>query len=232
MCASDASGTWEVENYGGGSYGTMTLDQATTNSVNTVYAQLISEVGPERVKDMLEKLGFAPKYGEEEIEAMCSQALGGALDVTPLEQARAYAAMANQGVLPTVTPVLYITDSEGDCIVEFVERKGDCEKDYKEPEEVDRVVSANVAERPHRIVDPRRRKWNRDRGEHRQAGRRQDGNVAGEPRRLVRRLHDRTDHRSVGRLSTRPGPGWKERYGGRRRCVHALLRRYPRPANR
>ena len=65
----EADGTWEVENYGGGSYGTMTLDQATTNSVNTVYAQLISEVGPERVKDMIEDLGFAPKFGEEEIAA-------------------------------------------------------------------------------------------------------------------------------------------------------------------
>ena len=75
----------------------MTLDQATTNSVNTVYAQLISEVGPERVKDMLEELGFAPKYGEEEIKPYCSNALGGALDVTPLEQARAYAAHGERG---------------------------------------------------------------------------------------------------------------------------------------
>jgi penicillin-binding protein 1A len=139
----EADGTWEVENYGGGSYGTMTLDQATTNSVNTVFAQLISEVGPERVRDTIEALGFSPKYGEEEIEPFCSNALGGALDVTPLEQARAYAAMAGEGVLPRVTPVLYITDSEGNCIKEYVPRKGDCQEEVKR--EPDRVVDANAA---------------------------------------------------------------------------------------
>ncbi|MGH2753005.1 MAG: transglycosylase domain-containing protein [Actinomycetota bacterium] len=143
LCESD--GSWEVENYGGSSYGTITLDQATTNSVNTVYAQLISEVGPERVKDTVEDFGFAPKYGQKEIGAFCSQALGGALDVTPLEQARAYAGFAGQGLLPKVTPVLYITDSEGNCIKEYVERRGDCEIERKsEPERVVDANSANV----------------------------------------------------------------------------------------
>jgi len=51
--------------------------------------------------------------------------------------------MAGQGQLPKVTPVLYITDSDGNCIVEFVERKGDCEEEHKN--EPDRVVDANDA---------------------------------------------------------------------------------------
>jgi membrane peptidoglycan carboxypeptidase len=95
-----------VENYGGSSYGTMTLDQATTNSVNTVYAQLIAQVGPEKVADMLEDLGFDQDNSTDKpdpIEPVCSLALG-TLDATPVQQARAYAALANGGVLPEVQP--------------------------------------------------------------------------------------------------------------------------------
>ena len=120
---------WEPTNYGEASYGTMTLDQATTQSVNTVYAQLIAEIGPEAVAEQVEELGFEPKFGAKEIEAACSLALGGATDVTPLEMARAYAAMAGRGRLPEVSPINYIEDSLGNCVREYRERKGPCEKE-------------------------------------------------------------------------------------------------------
>src|SRR5688500_5098686 len=106
---------WEVENFGGASYGSMTLDQATTNSVNAVYAQLISELGAEKVRDMVEEFGFAPKYGKEEIPANCSLALGGAETVTPMEMARAYAGFAGRGRLPQVMPIRYVIDAAGNC---------------------------------------------------------------------------------------------------------------------
>lgn len=120
---------WEPTNYGDASYGTLTLDEATTNSVNTVYAQLIAEIGPESVAEQLEELGFEPKFGADEIEAACSLALGGATDVTPLEMARAYAGMAGRGRLPEISPINYIEDSSGNCVREYRERKGECEKE-------------------------------------------------------------------------------------------------------
>ncbi|MDQ4024125.1 MAG: transglycosylase domain-containing protein [Actinomycetota bacterium] len=121
---------WDVENYGGSSYGTLDLKQATANSVNTVYAQLIAEIGPEAVADVLEDLGFG-KGGE--IEPYCSLALGGSsLDVTPLEMARAYAAIDAGGRLPEVTPVAWIEDSEGNCLWEYVQdRERECENEAK-----------------------------------------------------------------------------------------------------
>lgn len=106
---------WEVENFEGGSYGVITLDQATTSSVNTVYAQLVARVGPDLVRDTVEDFGFEPKAGEDEIAANCSLALG-TLDVTPLEMARAYAGFAGRGALPQVMPIRYIEDFEGDCV--------------------------------------------------------------------------------------------------------------------
>ena len=136
---------WEVSNYGGGSYGTVTLEDATTNSVNTVYAQLIHEVGPEKVVDMLGGFGFDREgtNAEREINPDCGLSLG-ILDVTPLEMARAYAAMANRGVLPEVMPITYIEDSEGNCVVEYVPSKRDCEEEPERSSE--RVMEENEAD--------------------------------------------------------------------------------------
>ncbi len=135
---------WEPTNFAEASYGSLTLDQATTNSVNTVYAQLIAEIGPDKVRDVVQELGFAPKFGLPEIEPRCSLALGGATDVTPLEMARAYAAMAGRGRLPEVMPINYIEDSLGNCVKEYREQKGDCEKETNP--QLRQVVAQNSAD--------------------------------------------------------------------------------------
>ena len=113
----DTCGTpaWQPENYGGSSYGTINLRTATTNSVNTVYAQLIAETGPEDVANLVTRFGFHPAPGENEIKPLCSLALGGSIDVTPLEMARAYAGFTNRGFLPEVNPVRYVKTNDNEC---------------------------------------------------------------------------------------------------------------------
>ena len=136
---------WEVENFGGASYGSMTLDQATTNSVNTVYAQLIAEVGASKVRDMVEEFGFAPKFGAKEIADNCSLALG-TLDVTPLEMARAYAGFAARGRLPEVMPIRYVVDSSGNCRA-FLPDIDEDECNVEAPEyEGEQVVDRNTVD--------------------------------------------------------------------------------------
>ena len=147
-CSGDEDGDgdldpWQPTNYGDASYGSMSLDQGTTNSVNTVYAQLIAEVGPEKVRDLVEEMGFAPKFGAPEIDDNCSLALG-TLDVTPMEMARAYAAFAGRGRLPEVTPIEYIEDSDGNCLKEYRPRKGRCSKE-EEPN-AKQVIEQNSAD--------------------------------------------------------------------------------------
>jgi len=105
---------WKVENFGNSSYGTVNLTAATANSVNTVYAQLIAEVGTEKVADMLETMGFEPKYGAPSIEPNCSLSLG-SYPTTTLEMTRAYAGLAGRGRLPQVMPIRYVVDSSGEC---------------------------------------------------------------------------------------------------------------------
>jgi penicillin-binding protein 1A len=139
-CYTDG-GPWEVDNYGGSSYGTLDLKQATANSVNTIYAQLIAEIGPEKVASLLEEMGF---NGGAEIPPTCSLSLGGSFDVTALDLARAYAAVDAGGVLPEITPVSYIEDSQGNCLIEYVPDKDrECETEAKNTGE--RVVDDDVA---------------------------------------------------------------------------------------
>lgn len=135
---------WEVDNYGGASYGTITLDQATTNSVNTVYAQLAAEVGPGKIAEVLEDFGFRPPRGRDEIPPECSLALG-VLDATPVEMARAYAGFAGRGLLPEVSPIRYVTDSDGDCLVAW-RAPEDLECDEQRDVKPARVAETNAVD--------------------------------------------------------------------------------------
>ncbi|MEA2476658.1 MAG: hypothetical protein QOC87_857 [Actinomycetota bacterium] len=134
-----------VNNFAGEQYGTITLDEATTNSVNTVFAQLIAQLGPDKVAATIAKFGFDRKgtAAEREVTPYCSLALG-SLDVTPMEMARAYSGFDAQGKLPPVTPIAYIKNSDGDCVKAFVSVKFDC-KDEVKPS-ISQAADANSTE--------------------------------------------------------------------------------------
>ena len=120
-------GVWEPENYGGSSYGTIDLVEATTDSVNTVYAELASEVGPSSVANLVKRFGFTGHNGAG-IEEVCSLALG-TLDVSPLEMARAYATFAARGVRPKVTPLQRVEGRSGRCLLGYgTPKKMKCKK--------------------------------------------------------------------------------------------------------
>ena len=115
LCAGP-EGVWQPENYGGSSYGMLDLNVATADSVNTVYAELISEVGPADVAALIERFGFTGTSGE--IPADCSLSLG-TLDVSVLEMARAYAGLAGRGALPKVTPIRWVEGRNGRCLLGY-----------------------------------------------------------------------------------------------------------------
>jgi penicillin-binding protein 1A len=86
---------WSVTNYGGQTPASeLSLRDSTITSINTVYARLIIEIGPEEVVELAQKMGF-----EAEMEPDPALALGGLrYGVSPLEMARAYTTMARSGV--------------------------------------------------------------------------------------------------------------------------------------
>ncbi|HWT89614.1 MAG TPA: transglycosylase domain-containing protein [Solirubrobacterales bacterium] len=94
-------GTWTVNNSEGDGGSTMSLESATWSSVNTIYAQLDLDVGPEDVTKMARELGI-----EAPLQSVPAEGLGGlGIGVTPLEMASAYATIANGGVHHEATAV-------------------------------------------------------------------------------------------------------------------------------
>ena len=102
-----------LKNYGNASYGTLTLREATKKSVNTVYGQLIRDVGVRPTLDLAHKLGesratFAPGDG-------IAVALGAKV-ASPLGMASAYGTWAARGLRAPPTPVVFVRDSKGKVI--------------------------------------------------------------------------------------------------------------------
>ncbi len=117
---------WTPNNSNGRYSGTMTLKKALANSVNTISAKLIQEVGAEKVVEMTKKLGVS-----SEVPNRPSIALG-AVEINVKEMVAAFSTFANEGVY--VKPIL-ITKIEDRNGVEI----------YKEKLEPKDVVSKDVA---------------------------------------------------------------------------------------
>ncbi len=84
---------WHVRTYNLQYYGVSNLKEAMMHSDNTVYAQLVMDLGPEKVRDTAEKMGI-----KSYMAANPSIALGGlGQGVSPLEMASAYGTLAAEG---------------------------------------------------------------------------------------------------------------------------------------
>jgi penicillin-binding protein 1A len=105
-----------IENYEGGGGGRVTLRRGTHNSYNTVYAQVIVDVGVPEVAEMAKKLGITSAWVANPEVHGPSYALG-AQEVSPLDMASAFGVFANGGMRADPTPVLWVKDPDG----EFVE---------------------------------------------------------------------------------------------------------------
>ena len=99
-----------VCNYEGQSYGSLDLRTATMKSVNTVYAQLIADVGVKPTAELALRMGIK---GIDLSQKQYGVLALGTQETSPLEQASAYGVFANHGVRVEPTPVLRILDVHG-----------------------------------------------------------------------------------------------------------------------
>lgn len=110
----NADGTpWKVANYGGSGYGYLDVIAATTSSVNTIYAQMMEVVSPDKFIEVARKTGIEvpPR------DAGCALTLG-TTDVTPMEMAGAYTTFAQRGRRPTPLVVTKITTPQGEVVAQ------------------------------------------------------------------------------------------------------------------
>ena len=93
-CATN-NGPWDVHNYADEAAGTMNLLDATANSVNTIFAQLISKVGVRNVVTMAHNLGITSSG--QYFKPVCAITLG-SVGFTPLEMTDVYSTFASGGI--------------------------------------------------------------------------------------------------------------------------------------
>jgi len=111
------TGPWDPCNAdpGEGAPGGTNLIEGTVHSFNTLYAQLILQVGPQNAVDMAKKLGVVTSP----LKALPSAVLG-ANDVTVLDMASAYGTFANRGVHVSPVMISKITKADGTIVYENV----------------------------------------------------------------------------------------------------------------
>jgi membrane peptidoglycan carboxypeptidase len=126
---------WTVNNFGGSSYGPVSLLKATQSSINTAYAALNVQVGPDKTVDVAERAGLSENCTDKEMKAGdtggCSIGLTpnpsnvlGTPSVKPIDMASAYATFAANGVHHETHSIKKITKGAEDEEVYKAETKG------------------------------------------------------------------------------------------------------------
>ncbi len=111
---------WNVGNYNDESFDTkIDLSRATALSVNTVFAQLVTDprVGAKRVVTMAKDLGITSP-----LEAYPAVALG-AEEVAPLEMADAYLTFAREGMRVEPTLITEVSDAGGQVLFRYKQQR-------------------------------------------------------------------------------------------------------------
>ena len=117
---------WNVCNYEEAEYGEKTVLEATSASINTVYAQIAIDAGFEDVVNAAMEMGITIEQ-----DAFASSVLG-TNSVNPLNMTSAYGTLASQGMHTPPVAITEITDSQGRVL-------------YEDKTKSEQVIPASVA---------------------------------------------------------------------------------------
>ena len=120
--------TWLVHNDNAGeSFGRINMSTALTNSINTYFAQLVTDINPQNLANMAKRMGV-----QSSLNPVPSLVLGTS-PVSPLDMASGYSTLMDDGVHITPYLVSRVTDSSGQVL-------------YQAPSSGTRVLSKNIAD--------------------------------------------------------------------------------------
>ncbi len=125
-----------VSNSSRRSHGRLALRQALAHSVNTVFGQLIADVGVGQTAQLARRMGITSIDPDGRVpngEPYGPSLALGVAEVSPLDMAAAYGVLANGGVRVPASPVLKVTAADGEVLEDNTSRRGR------------RVVDATVA---------------------------------------------------------------------------------------
>ncbi len=110
---------WTPQNASRDFVGTVTLERALANSINTVSAKLMDMVGPRAVADMTKRLGVSSQIPEQVAVSL------GAVDISVHDMVAAYSTFANMGVYIKPQAIVRIEDKNGRVLYEHVPQPKD-----------------------------------------------------------------------------------------------------------
>jgi penicillin-binding protein 1A len=128
------SPAWDVTTYDHTYLGSVSIENATLASDNTVYAKLTLDVGPQNVAKMAHELGVQSPLTTKEGAYVPSMGLG-SIPVSPLDMASAYATLAAGGIYSKPMAITKVVLGNG---------KVDTDAGWGKPERK-RVISDGVA---------------------------------------------------------------------------------------
>lgn len=108
-------GNWTPKNYGGKYMGEVTLTTALSHSLNSVAAQLIMEVGTDKVIEVAHRLGIHSALSDNASIAL------GTSEVTLMELTSAFVPFANGGYKPQLRLISRVEDTNGKPLYDFGE---------------------------------------------------------------------------------------------------------------
>lgn len=112
-----------IENFEGSAGGRATLRKATEKSFNTVYAQVVGDVGVVNVAETAKKVGITSAWVATPEVHGPSYALG-VQEVSPLDMASAYGVFATNGLRLEPTPAMFIRTRTGKLLEDNRKRQG------------------------------------------------------------------------------------------------------------
>ena len=110
----------ELQNYNNVSYGTLTIQNAFAKSSNTGFVRLEMSLGVDTVYEMAKRLGISSQLDDTDPTLTL-----GTYNVTMLDMANAYAAIASGGVQYDAEVIVSITDSSGEVLVDNTDPEGE-----------------------------------------------------------------------------------------------------------
>lgn len=104
------SPTWTVKNYGGTSYGNISLSRATAVSANTGYVQVAQAIGAKSIVNMAKSMGI-----KEDLPEYDSITLG-TINIPVIQMAEAYATLPAGGIHRDAVAITKIEDRNGNIV--------------------------------------------------------------------------------------------------------------------
>ena len=114
----------DIHNNEGEGGGSMNLRTATAKSVNTVFAQLVRDVGCKETAEMAKKLGITNVWYSPSVQTCSGNFALGVSSISPLDAAAAYGVFAARGERFPATPIVKMVDGHGKVLEDNTKRKG------------------------------------------------------------------------------------------------------------